>query len=433
MTGLYTVAQHRIGRILGARLNSGDVRSMKVLLVHNKYRTSAPSGEDFAVANERRMLERRGVEVSLFERCNDDLDDSSFAKRAAIAVGTVWSQQSRREIAQVLQAERPAVVHVHNTFAMLSPSIYGALKAARLPVVQTLHNFRFFCPGALLLRDGEPCEACLEKSLLQSVRYQCYRGSRVATATLATTLAVHRAIGTYATHIDRYITPTRFGRGKAIKGGLDARKVVVKPNFIPEPPPVGRGGGGYVVFVGRLLEGKGSETLVAAWRDLPEVKLKMIGEGALRPELEALARKEGLNIEFMGVQDRSVVLDAIGAADLLVMPSECYEAFGLVIAEAFACGTPVLASRIGSMDELVDEGITGSKFTAGDARDLARGVRAMLADRPALLRMRGNARSYFETHFTEEQNFTQLMRIYAAAITENEHSGARAPAYQDTV
>ena len=409
--------------------------SMKVLLVHNKYRTSAPSGEDFAVANERRMLEKRGVEVTAFERCNDDIDDGSLVKRAAVAVNTVWSRQSRAEVSRLVRTLRPDVVHVHNTFAMLSPSIYGAFKSAGLPVVQTLHNFRFFCPGALFLRDGKPCESCLDKNLLQSVRYKCYRGSRLATTTLATTLAVHRAIGTYAQQIDRYITPTRFGRSKAIRGGIDEHKIVVKPNFIPDPPPPGKGGGGYVVFVGRMLEGKGSETLVAAWRELPSIKLKIIGEGALRPQLEALSIKEGLNIEFLGMQSRAVVLDAIGRADLLVMPSECYEAFGLVIAEAFACGTPVLASRTGSMDELVDEGVNGRKFIAGDPKDLARGVRAMLDDSAGLERMRLNARLQFDAHFTEEQNFAQLMRIYADAIAANERrpNGAAAPAYRDAV
>jgi glycosyltransferase involved in cell wall biosynthesis len=392
---------------------------MKVLLVHNDYRTAAPSGEDFAVMNERRMLERHGFEVIPFLRGNDDLDDSSLTAKAATGINTIWSQSSRSAVREVLHGVRPDVVHVHNTFAMLSPSIYGVFKEFRLPVIQTLHNFRFFCPGALLLRDGKPCEACLEQSLLQSVRYRCYRGSLPATATLAAMLGLHRALGTYSRHIDRYITPTRFGRSKAIKGGIDARKVVVKPNFIPLPPPVGAGGGGYVVFVGRLLEGKGSETLVAAWRHLPDVKLKIIGEGALRPQLEAMARRENLNIDFSGFQPRTVVLEAIGGADLLVMPSECYEAFGLVIAEAFACGTPVLASRIGSMDELIEEGINGRKFAAGDPLDLAQGVRAMLADPVGLRQMRINARAYFDAYLTEEQNFAQLMRIYADAIAEN--------------
>lgn len=391
---------------------------MKVLLVHNKYRTSAPSGEDIAVGNERRMLESRGVEVVAFERCNDDLDDSSFVSKTAMAANTIWSQRSRSELRQVLRDIRPDIVHVHNTFSMLSPSIYGACKAEGVPVVQTLHNFRFFCPSALFLRDGKPCEDCLDKSLLQSIRYRCYRGSVGATATLAAMLTLHRAIGTYSRDIDCYITLTQFARRKVAKGGIAENKLVVKPNFVPDPPPPGRGDGGYVVFVGRLLEGKGTETLVAAWRHLPSVKLKIVGDGALRPALEAMARSENLNIEFAGMQSRPAVLEAVSNAELLIVPSEWYEGFPMVIAESFACGTPVLASRIGSLEELVDDGVTGKKFTAADSEEIANAVRLTLADKPKLCQMRSNARAYFDAHLTEEKNYMELINIYSDVIKE---------------
>jgi glycosyltransferase involved in cell wall biosynthesis len=391
---------------------------MRVLLVHNNYRTSAPSGEDAAVRNEQRMLENRGVEVFAFERCNDDIDESSLMAKTAMAVNTIWSQRSRSQLRKVVSDLCPDVVHVHNTFSMLSPSVYGACKAEGVPVVQTLHNFRFFCPAALLLRDGKPCEDCLDRSLLQSVRHRCYRGSVAATATLATMLVLHRAIGTYSRDIDCYITLTQFARRKAVKGGIAAHKLVVKPNFVPDPPSPGRGGGRYIAYVGRLLEGKGTETLVAAWRHLPSVKLKIVGDGALRPALEAIAQCERLNIEFTGVQDRTGVLETIENAELLIVPSECYEGFPMVIAESFACGTPVLASRIGSLEELIDEGVTGRKFTAGDPEDLAQAVRVMLADETGLRHMRANARAYFDAHLTAEQNYAQLMKIYSEVIAE---------------
>jgi glycosyltransferase involved in cell wall biosynthesis len=167
-----------------------------------------------------------------------------------------------------------------------------------------------------------------------------------------------------------------------------------------------------VTYVGRLTEGKGSETLVAAWRRLPSVRLKIVGDGAFRSGLEAIAKREALNIEFVGMQPKNVVLDAMANAEFLVMPSECYEAFGMVIAESFACGTPVLASNIGSMGELVEDGVTGRKFTAGDPASLAHGVEAMLADKARLRDMRANARSYFDAHLTEDQNSSQLLQIY---------------------
>jgi glycosyltransferase involved in cell wall biosynthesis len=146
------------------------------------------------------------------------------------------------------------------------------------------------------------------------------------------------------------------------------------------------------------------------------VRLKIIGDGALRPELEAAARSENLNIEFTGVQKRSAVLDAVSNAEFLIVPSEWYEGFPMVIAESFACGTPVLASRIGSLEELVDEGVTGRKFTAADSQGLADAVRAMLADEVGLRRMRTNARGYFDAHLTEQANSAELVSIYAEVI-----------------
>jgi glycosyltransferase involved in cell wall biosynthesis len=393
---------------------------MKVLVVHNKYRTSAPSGEDTAVLNEQRMLENHGVGVFRFERCNDDLDDSSLLSKATMAINTIWSQRSRTELRNCIRQVRPHIVHVHNTFSVLSPSVYGAAKAEGVPVVQTLHNFRLFCPSALFLRDGKPCERCVDGNLLQSVRYRCYRGSAAATATLAAMLATHRTIGTYSNGIDRYIALTEFARAKFSRAGIPNDKLVVKPNFLPDPPRSGIGGGGYVLYVGRLLEGKGTETLLRAWRHLPTVKLRIVGDGALRSKLESIAKQENLNVEFAGRLDRPAVLDALRSAELLVIPSEWYEGFPLVVAEAFACGTPIVASRIGSLEELVEEGVTGVRFKAGDAVELADAIHAGLADQPRLRRMRTNARAYFEAHLTEKENYVRLMAIYRSLIAVTE-------------
>jgi len=231
-------------------------------------------------------------------------------------------------------------------------------------------------------------------------------------------LTLHRAIGTYSQLIDRYIALTHFARSKIIKGGIADHKVVLKPNFVPDPPAAGNGGGGYVAYVGGLLKSKGTETLVAAWRALPMVKLKIVGDGELRTQCEAIVREENLNIEFTGMQNRSAVLKIIANAEILIVPSEWYEGLPMVVAESFACGTPVLASCIGSLEELIDEGVTGKKFTAGDPEDLAQAVRVMLADEAALRHMRVNARAYFDAHLTEEQNYAQLTTIYSDVIAD---------------
>jgi glycosyltransferase involved in cell wall biosynthesis len=396
---------------------------MKVLVVHNHYRTSAPSGEDVAVQSEQRMLARQGVDVVQFERCNDELDQRTLLATAAMAASTVWSHKSRSALRKVIRQTRPDIMHVHNTFAMLSPSVYGAARAEGLPVVQTLHNFRLFCPSALFLREGKPCEECVDKGLLRSVRYRCYRGSRTATATLATMLALHRVLGTYSRDIDRYVVLTEFARAKVARAGIAASRISVKPNFLADPPAPGRGGGGYVIYVGRLLEGKGTETLVRAWRSLPDIRLKIVGDGALRPVLEAMVREGNLNVEFAGRLDRPAVLRALSEAELMIIPSECYEGFPMVIAESFACGTPVLASRTGSLEELVADGVTGKKFTVGAPEELARSVRELLADPAALKKMRHNSRAYFDANLTEQQNYSHLRAIYRQLLSKSRPRG----------
>jgi glycosyltransferase involved in cell wall biosynthesis len=214
----------------------------------------------------------------------------------------------------------------------------------------------------------------------------------------------------------RYIALTRFARTKAVKGGIAEPTITVKPNFVPNPPPVGEGDGGYVLFVGRLLEGKGADTLLAAWRRLTDVKLKIIGDGALRPRLEAQARRDGLNVEFLGRQPRASVLQHMSGARVLIVPSDWYEGFPMVIAESFACGTPVLASRIGSLDELVQEGVTGRKFNPGDAGSLTAALRMMLFEESTLSDMRRNSRAYFDAHLTEDMNYSQLLSVYSGVI-----------------
>jgi glycosyltransferase involved in cell wall biosynthesis len=391
---------------------------MKVVIVHNRYRTSAPSGEDVAVENERHMLERGGVEVYSFDRCNDDLDESTPLTKLTAAKNTIWSTRARAELRRLIRRVRPDVVHVHNTFALLSPSIYGAAKSEGVPVVQTLHNFRFFCPSALFLRNGKPCEECVDRGLLQSVRYRCYRGSIGATATVASMLSLHRAIGTFSRQIDRYIVLTNFARAKASRAGIPNSKIVVKPNFLPDPPSPGEGRGGYVIYVGRLLEGKGTETLVRAWRELPDIRLKIVGDGALRARLEAIARENDLNIEFTGRLGRAAVLEALKEAALTVIPSECYEGFPMVVAESYACGTPVLAARNGSLDTLVGQGVTGGTFAVGVPEDLAGAVRELLSMPAALEQMRANARAHFDANLVEQRNLSILMHTYRGLLED---------------
>jgi glycosyltransferase involved in cell wall biosynthesis len=222
----------------------------------------------------------------------------------------------------------------------------------------------------------------------------------------------NRWYGTYQNLVNRYIALTEFAASRLINGGLPKDRISIKPNFVSGVFAPGSGDGGYALYVGRLSAEKGVRTLVSAWKHLPELPLKILGEGPLRQELERSATMAKLPIEFLGFCDRTTTANVMGRATFQIVPSEWYETFGLVVIEALACGTPVVVSRIGSLDEIVLEGETGDKFTAGDATNLAWTVKQLLGDPTRLSVMRKKARAAFLTNYTPERNFQLLMSIY---------------------
>lgn len=388
------------------------MHAVKVLIIHNFYRSSAPSGEDSVFQNEKTLLSGKGVDVVTYEMFNDKIDTSSFAHRARLALNTAWSNDTYQAVEHLIKQTKPDIAHFHNTFPQISPSAYAACRNNGVPVVQTLHNFRLICPGGLLLRDGRPCEDCVGTNLLPALRYRCYRGSLPATGALVWMLLRNRWHGTYTTLVNRYIALTEFAASRLIAGGLPKDHISIKPNFTPGVPAAGPGDGGYAVYVGRLSAEKGVRTLISAWKRLPEVPLKILGDGPLRQELERLVAIQKLPVEFLGFCDRTTIVNVVGRAAIQIIPSEWYETFGLAVIEAYACGTPVVVSRIGSLDEIVREGETGVKFEAGDADALARTVRQLLGDPTQLFAMRKKARAAFLANYTPERNFQLLMDIY---------------------
>jgi glycosyltransferase involved in cell wall biosynthesis len=368
--------------------------------------------------NERRLLES-AAEVVCFVRNNDDIDESSAAKKVQLALNAAWSAQTYREIASLVRSTRPDVAHFHNTFPQISPSAYAACRDNGVPVVQTLHNYRLVCPNALLMRDGAPCEECLGpgKTLLPALRHRCYRGALLATGAQVWSLTRNRWRGSYRRLVDRYIALTDFAAGKLTQGGLPAERIAIKPNFLPCIPNVGQGAGGYAIFVGRLSPEKGVATLVRAWRQLRHLPLKIVGDGVLRSELEQSVSTHRLPVEFLGLRAASEIPALVGHALFQVIPSEWYEGFPMVVLEAYASGTPVVASRIGSLDEIVHEGKTGAKFRPGDAADLVEKIKGLLEGN-ALHAMRPRVRRQFEEKYTAERNISQLLEIYEHAIDD---------------
>ncbi|MBF2016555.1 MAG: glycosyltransferase family 4 protein [Rivularia sp. T60_A2020_040] len=381
---------------------------MRILIIHNRYQIRG--GEDECYEAEVSLLREMGQQVQVYEANNDRV---AKLGKLRLAADTVWSGESYQTIEHQFQKQRPDVVHVHNFFPLISPSVYYAAKRAGIPVVQTLHNYRLLCPNALFFRDGKVCEDCLGQIIpYPGVIHGCYRENKVASAGVATMLGVHRTMNTWTKMVDLYITLTEFARQKFIAGGIPAEKIVVKPNFVRPEPEVGNGNGGYALFVGRLSVEKGLDTLLAAWEHLDhQIPLKIVGDGPLADQVVAATKRLPL-VEWLGRKPMAQVHELMGEAKFLVFPSKWYETFGRVAVEAFAKGTPVIAANIGAIAELVDSGRTGLHFRPGDAADLADKVKWVLANPEKLAQMRQEARLEFEAKYTADQNYQQLMEIY---------------------
>lgn len=390
---------------------------MKIMMVHNAYQQAG--GEEIAFESEKRLLERNGHEVVTYVRSNMEIQNASLLDWIAIAPQIVWSSKSRTEFAALLDSERPEMVHVHNTFMVISPSIYSACSERGVPIVQTLHNFRLLCPSASLFRDGRVCVACLDESLLRSIQYGCYRNSRAATAAVATMLAFHRTLDTWRTSVTRFIALTAFAKQQFITAGYSPDSFVVKPNFTDPDPGERLGSGDYAVFVGRLVENKGVRVLMNAWKRLPvRYPLHIIGEGPERPALEAQTRDLQLSeIVFRGRLSRADTIEAVKGARFIVVPSIWYEGFPMCVVEAFACGTPVLCSRLGGLSEIVEDHRTGWHFNPGDSEDLAKTVESAWNHAPKLAEMGHAARRKYEAGYTPEHNYRLLMEIYEQSLS----------------
>jgi len=389
---------------------------MKILLVHNSYQQHG--GEDVVFQQEKELLQGGGHEVITYEKNNEDALQEANQSKVLLGARTIWAVSSRKEFRSMLRQHKPDIVHVHNTFVMISPSIYSACKEEGVPVVQTLHNYRLICPAATLFRDGRICEECVGGGIWRGVLHGCYRDSRAATATVALMLTTHRLLGTWEQLIDHYIALTEFARQKFVAAGLPEEKISVKPNFVLSDPGERSTLGRFALFVGSLSDAKGVWALLHAWQtNRLSIPLRIVGDGPLKEELVNFAQRNQLvNVSFTGQLPHSRVLNLMKKARCLIFPSEWYEPFGLTLLEAFACGLPVISSGIESLRDLVRPEDTGLVFNAGNSQDLADKVR-WAWDHPAEMRAIGkNARAEYRLKYTAEQNYTSLMNIYERTL-----------------
>ena len=383
----------------------------KVLIVHNYY--IVPGGEDTVVQNEMELLQKNGHEVILYSRHNAELKKMSVMRKLMLPLTTIFNPRTFSDVKRLIRQENIKIVHVHNTLNLISPAVYYAALSEHIRVIQTIHNFRLLCPGATLFRNHCICEECLEKSILRSIRYKCYRGSALQTSICVLSMMINRMTGVYKKL--NYICLTEFNKTKlqCLKG-VEEDRIWIKPNFAVNPdaeviPFSSREN--MFIFAGRLDELKGIDVLIDAWELLGDDAPQLIicGVGPLEEACKRKVAEKNLKaVSMLGFLENVQVRQMIARAKALILPTMWYEGFPMSIVEAFSVGTPVITTDIGNAGSLVAHNLNGRKFRLGDAADLARMVREFpdMVDR---------TREIFENRYSEDKNYSRLLEIYREA------------------
>jgi glycosyltransferase involved in cell wall biosynthesis len=390
---------------------------MRILLLHSRYLSGPASGENRVVEEEAALLRSGGHHVW---RYSPEPTVGGPVDRVRSGVSAIWSTRAVLTVRRLVEREGIEVVHAHNVFPTLSPAALRAAHDAGAATLVTLHNFRLFCLPANLLRDGRVCEDCVGHAPWRGVRHRCYRGSALGSAVLATSLVVHRSLGTFD-GVSRYLAVSDFVRRKHVEAGLDPSRIAVKPNFV-WPLPLREGPGEYFLFLGRLAPEKGVDTLLAAWAlGEPPGKLVIAGDG---PEAASLRAASPPGVEFRGQVAAEEVPSLLASARALVIPSRWYEAAPRTITEAYAAGVPVLASDIGALPEAVQAGTTGYLVPVDDPNAWAQ-VARRLADDAESERLGAEARRLWSERFTPEHGLAALEAQYAEALATRDADRSR--------
>jgi len=383
---------------------------MKVLQVHNRYRYRG--GEDAVFEGTLRLLHAHGVDAAPFEKTSQDIQDTFLQKLQAVFTG-IYSPSSGREMAQVLAAERPDVVHIHNLFPLLSPSVLAACRKAGVPVVMTCHNFRLICPIGVHFRSGHVCERCLDGREYWCMLKNC-RGSRLESMAYAMRGMMTRRFGLFKNNVTCFIAISDFLKRRLVAQGYPENRIDVVYNTVAVPDSAAEAAqGAYMAFTGRISEEKGVDTILAAAAQLPDIPFRIGGVGPLYDTMKAAAPT---NVVFAGMLDPAGLSDFYRCARAVLVPSVWHETFGLVAAEAMANGIPVIASRMGALPELVKDGETGFLFEAGNPADLAEKIQRLWNDAALAGRMGHAAYEHARREFHEDVHFARLMDVYNKAV-----------------
>jgi glycosyltransferase involved in cell wall biosynthesis len=386
---------------------------VKIVVVHNYYRREAPSGENVVVDREVAALRGRGHDVVLFAEQSDDIDGFGAVQRAAVPLRVVWANRSRRALAELVRREQPDVVHAHNLFPLISPSVLSVPGRVGVPLVATIHNYRLMCASGDFYRDNQLCHDCLGRAPLPAVRHGCFRQSVVQTVPVATSMLVHRS--GWRREVSMLLALSSAQRELLLRAGLPSDRVRVKPNFVPEPSVRSHGSGRYCLYLGRLAPDKGVPVLMAAWDEhlltSPDDELVIAGGGVLEADVVSWAAARP-SVRFVGAQDRAGCEALIAGARSVIMPSSWEETFGLALVEAMAGGVAPIGTNHGSFPDLVTDGWDGILVPPGNPQALAAAMERTLRD-PAFTALAGKrARATFEARFTEDVVIAQLEDVY---------------------
>ncbi len=383
---------------------------MRILLIHNHYLEQG--GEDEVVRTEKAMLKRFGHEVIFYERSNAELSHLNPLQKIRYFTRDIfWSKKTYEEVCQIINEQKPDIAHIHNTFLMISPSVYEACFEKRIPVVQTLHNYRFLCPIGTFYRKTKVCEDCLKTGKKSAVIHRCYKNSYIASSILINIIRFFFQNKILSQKINHFIVLSEFSLKKYLDNGFPTEKFSIKPNFLDFDPGISETQGQYALFVGGFFPYKGIRTLLKAWDKLKEdFPLKMIGDGPLFKRLKERFGKS--NIEFLGRKPFKEILEYLKGALFVIVPSECYENFPRIIVEAYACGIPVIASNLGAMKDLVKDHSHGLLFEAGNSDDLALKITHLIRNKALVQELGKNAREEYMRKYTFERNYESLMEIY---------------------
>jgi glycosyltransferase involved in cell wall biosynthesis len=393
---------------------------VRILVAHNRYQQTG--GEDVVAEAEAELLASHGHVVERLAVANDHIRGT--VSQIGASISSIYSFDSNRLIKQKIDRFRPDVVHIHNFFPTLSPSVFYACSEAGVPVVHTLHNYRIICASATLFRDGGICEECLQsRSILPGIRHACYRSSRIGSAVSGFGMALHDHMHTWSEKVSAYIALTSFAADKLGSYRIPRSKIYVKPNSAIDRG-LGTGEGGYAVYVGRLTREKGIQTIIDADASgLLDIDVLILGNGALSDDVRRAAERPGSRLVFKGFIDHDQTIECMRSARVLIMPSIWYEGgLPLVVIEAFSLGLPVIGANVGNVAGLLRSGETGLLYEAGDPLALCAALRSYASDPEAATEMRKHAREYYLANHTPERNYTRLIEIYQDAIKNHANS-----------